>query len=70
MKWDTATVTVTTESGIRILHSIEGAAHATYVVTRRGVLVWVRRSDQRMERRPLEGTRLYGEFLRLRERYG
>jgi hypothetical protein len=70
LKWDTVTVTVTVRPGVRVLQTIDGTARTVFVITSGGTLLWARRLDHSWERRPLEQTRLYREFLRVRDSTG
>ncbi len=63
-KWDTVTIKGDRSGSYFVVSAAQGAkVRETYVLDDRGVLL-VRRTDQVMERRPLEGTPRFDDYLR------
>jgi hypothetical protein len=63
-KWDTVTIRGRRSGGYLVVSAVQGPkVRETYVLDDRGVLL-LRRGDQVMERRPLEGTARFADFLR------
>ena len=62
-RWDTVTVTVRDTPAHRIVVQRTGRARETIVLTRAGALLWTWRHDQSAERRPLEGSSRYADYL-------
>ncbi len=63
-RWDTITVALRDTAGFRLLDIwSEQKTHELMVVTGRGELLWTVRFDQPGERRPLEGSSRYQEYV-------
>jgi hypothetical protein len=63
-RWDTISVAVHDTAGFRLADLwSDQKTHELMVVTARGELLWIGRFDQPGERRPLEGSARYQEYL-------
>lgn len=71
VRWDTLQVTVRDTAGLRTV-DVQGAdkAHELMVIDASGALLWSFRFDQPGERRPLEGSARYAEYLEHRAALG
>jgi hypothetical protein len=63
-RWDTVTIAIHDTAGFRLVDLwSDQKTHELMVVTGRGELLWIVRFDQPGERRPLEGSSRYQEYL-------
>jgi hypothetical protein len=67
-RWDSLTVTARDTAGLRFVEVLgTDKAHQLMAVTSQNQLLWILRLDQPAERRPLEGSARYEEYLVRRE---
>jgi hypothetical protein len=70
LKWDTVTVTVNVTSGFRVVQTFDKADRTMFVVSPSGTLLWCQHLDHPWQRRPLEQTPLYQDFVQARALVG
>lgn len=64
VRWDTVVVSVRDTAGLRLAEVMgSDKAHELMVIAPDGSLLWIFRFDQAGERRPLEGSARYSEFM-------
>jgi hypothetical protein len=67
-RWDSLTVTVRDTAGVRAAELLgTDKLHEVMLLTARGDLLWIIRYDQPAERRPLEGSSRYNDYIAQRD---
>lgn len=67
-RWDSVTVTIRDTSGVRTAELLgTDKLQEVMMLTARGDLLWIIRYDQPAERRPLEGSSRYSEYVAQRD---